>query len=71
MSVFDHSGQFVKGLEQHCKAAGCYNHVTLDKFKKDVIGLRIRYYLLNSNGSLIDGVIGLNSGFSVVLLHLP
>jgi hypothetical protein len=29
---------------------------SLDKFKKDVIGLRIRYYLLNSNGSLIDGV---------------
>ena len=56
VAVFDHTEQFVGGLQQACKAAGCFNHVTLDKFKKDVIQLRIRYYLLNTNGSLIDAV---------------
>jgi hypothetical protein len=56
VAVFDHSKQFVEGLKQECKAAGCFNHVTLDKFQKDVIALRIRYYLLNTNGSLIDAI---------------
>jgi hypothetical protein len=56
VAVFDHTEQFVGGLAQACKAAGCFNHVTLDKFKNDVLQLRLRYYLLNSNGSLIDGV---------------
>ena len=55
--VTDHEGQFVNGLSQVCKAAGCFNHVTRENFKKDVIQLRIRYYLLNTNGSLVDAVI--------------
>lgn len=57
VAVFDREGQFAAGLDQQCRASGCYNHVTLDKYKKDVIQLRVRYYLLNTNGSLIDGVI--------------
>jgi hypothetical protein len=45
------------GLAQTCSAVGCFNEVTRHNFATDVIQLRIRYYLLNTNGSLIDGVV--------------
>ena len=42
---------------QVCKAAGCYNTLTEEKYKAGVIQLRIRWYLVSWNGSLVDGVI--------------
>jgi hypothetical protein len=42
---------------QVCKAAGCYNTLTQRLYKPGAIQLRLRWYLVSWNGSLVDGVV--------------
>jgi hypothetical protein len=42
---------------QVCKAAGCYNTLKQELAKPGAIQLRIRWYLVSWNGSLVDGVL--------------
>jgi hypothetical protein len=42
---------------QVCKAAGCYNILKQELAKPGAIQLRIRWYLVSWNGSLVDGVL--------------
>ena len=44
-----------------CKAAGCYNTLTQGEAKPGAIQLRLRWYLISWNGSLVDGVVVLQT----------